>query len=85
MYLSELPRDADGPAEAVAADQQGLHAPTPEMAKCEDIKMTQDSLPRDNMTVHGILLIKNKQNKTASQPGGIKVRKETRYKQIYIT
>lgn len=60
LYLSQLPCDADGPAETVAADQQGLHAPSPEMAEREDVKMTQDPLPRDHMTIHSILLIKKK-------------------------
>lgn len=56
LYLSEFPRDADGPAETEAANQQGLHAPAPKMAERKDVKMTQDSLPRYHMTVHGVLL-----------------------------
>lgn len=55
-YLSELPCDADGPAETVTADKEGFHGPTPEMAKSEDVEMTEDALPRDNMTINSILL-----------------------------
>lgn len=65
-YLSELPGDANSPAQPIAADQQSLHGPTPEMPKSKYIKVAEDSLPGDNMTVHSILLLmkKNKTNKT---------------------
>ena len=56
VYLSELPGDADGPTEAVAADEQGLHAPAPEVTEGEYVKVAQDSLPGDHVTVHCILL-----------------------------
>lgn len=55
-YLSKLPGDADGPAEAIASNQQGLHTPAPEMAKCKDVKMAHDPLPGDDMAVHCIVL-----------------------------
>lgn len=56
QYLRELPGNTDGPAEAVASDQEGLHAPTPEMAECKDVKMAENSLPGDDMAVDCILL-----------------------------
>lgn len=55
-YLSELPGDANSPAQSIAADQQSLHSPAPEMSKSKYIKVAEDSLPGDNMTVHCILL-----------------------------
>ncbi len=54
--LSELPGNTDGPAEAIASNEQGLHTPAPEMAECENVKMAQDSLPGDDVAVHSILL-----------------------------
>lgn len=56
VYLRELPGDTDGPAEAVASDEEGLHAPAPEMAERKDVKMAHDSLPGDDVAVHCILL-----------------------------
>lgn len=56
VYLCELPGDTDGPAEAVASDEEGLHAPAPEMAERKDVKMAHDSLPGDDVAVHCILL-----------------------------
>lgn len=56
VYLRELPGNTDGPAESVAANQQGLHAPAPEMTECKNVKVAQDSLPGDHMAVHCILL-----------------------------
>lgn len=65
-YLRELPGDANSPAQPVAADQQSLHSPAPEMPKSKYIKVAEDSLPSDHMAVHSILLLKikdiNKQN-----------------------
>ncbi len=55
-YLGQLPGDADGPAQSVAADQQSLHSPAPEMTEGEDVEVAEDSLPGDHMTVDGILL-----------------------------
>lgn len=56
VYLGELPGNTDGPAEAVAADEQGLHAPAPEMAESKNVKVAQDSLPGDDVAVHSVLL-----------------------------
>lgn len=61
-YLSELPGDANSPAEPIAADQQSLHSPAPEMSKSKYIKVAEDSLPGDNMTVHCILLLWKEKN-----------------------
>lgn len=55
-YLSELPGNTDGPAEAIASDEQCLHTPTPEMTERKYVKVTQDSLPGDGVTVHSIFL-----------------------------
>lgn len=55
-YLSELPGDTDGPAEAVAADEQGLHSPASKVAKSKDVEVAQDALPCDHCTVHSIFL-----------------------------
>lgn len=55
-YLSKFPGNTDGPAEAIASDEQGFHTPAPEMAERKDVKMAQDSLPGDDMAVHSILL-----------------------------
>lgn len=55
-YLSEFPGDANGPAQAITPNEQGFHAPAPEMAECKDVKMTKDPLPGDNMAVHSIFL-----------------------------
>lgn len=55
-YLSKLPSNTDGPAEAIASNEQGLHTPAPEMTECKNVKMAQDSLPGDDMAVHSILL-----------------------------
>lgn len=62
-YLGELPGDTDGPAEAIAADQKGLHAPPPKVAERKDVKVAQDPLPSDHMTVHRILLSKTRDAK----------------------
>lgn len=59
-YLSKLPGNTDGPAEAIAANEQGLHTPSPEMAECENVKMAQDPLPGDDMAVHSIVLQRGK-------------------------
>ena len=56
LYLSKLPGNTDGPAQAIASNQEGLHAPAPEMAECKNVKMAQDSLPGDDMAVHSIFL-----------------------------
>lgn len=56
LYLSKLPGNTDGPAEAIASNKQGLHTPAPEMAECKNVKMAQDSLPGDDMAVHSIFL-----------------------------
>lgn len=56
LYLSELPGNTDGPTEAIASNEQGLHTPAPEMAECKNVKMAQNSLPSDDVTVHGIFL-----------------------------
>jgi len=56
LYLSKLPGNTDGPAQAIASNEEGLHTPAPEMAKCKNVKMAQDSLPRDDMAVHSIFL-----------------------------
>lgn len=61
-YLSELPGNTDGPAEAIASDEQCLHTPTPEMTERKYVKVTQDSLPGDGMTVHSIFLWRAAQN-----------------------
>lgn len=61
-YLSELPGDANSPAQPIAADQQSLHSPAPEMPKSKYIKVAEDSLPGDNMTVHSILLLMKRTN-----------------------
>lgn len=55
-YLSELPRNTDSPAEAITSDEQRLHTPTPEMTECKYVKVTQDSLPGDGVTVHSVFL-----------------------------
>lgn len=55
-YLSELPGNTDGPAEAIASDEQRLHTPTPEMTEGKYVKVTQDSLPGDGVTVHSVFL-----------------------------
>lgn len=55
-YLSELPGDADGPAQAVAADEKRLHAPTPEMTEGKNVEMAEDSLPGDDVAVHSVVL-----------------------------
>lgn len=55
-HLCELPGNTDGPAEAIASDEQCLHAPTPEMTERKYVKVTQDSLPGDGVTVHSIFL-----------------------------
>lgn len=55
-YLSELPGDADGPAEAIAANEKRLHAPTPEMAEGKNVEMAEDSLPGDDVAVHSVVL-----------------------------
>lgn len=62
-YLRELPGDADRPAQPVAADQQSLHSPAPEMPKSKYIKVAEDSLPSDNVAVHSIFLLKDKRYK----------------------
>lgn len=56
LYLSELPGNTDSPAEAIASNEQGFHTPAPEMAKCKNVKMAENSLPRDDMAVHSIFL-----------------------------
>lgn len=55
-YLSEFPGDADGPTEAVTADQQSLHGPACEVAKCKDVAVAQNVLPCYHCAVYGILL-----------------------------
>lgn len=55
-YLSKLPGNTDGPAEAIASNEKRLHTPAPEMTECKNVKMTQDSLPGDDMAVHSIFL-----------------------------
>lgn len=59
-YLRELPGDADSPAQPIAADQQSLHSPAPEMPKSKYIEVAEDSLPSDNVAVHSIFLLKIK-------------------------
>lgn len=61
-YLSELPGNTNGPAEAIASDEQCLHPPTPEMTERKYVKVTQDSLPGDGMTVHSVFLSRAAQN-----------------------
>ncbi len=56
LYLSKLPGNTNGPAEAIASNEQGLHTPAPEMAECKNVKMAQDPLPGDDMAVHSIFL-----------------------------
>lgn len=56
VHLSELPGNTDGPAETVAADEEGLHSPTPKMAEGKNVKVAQDSLPGDDVAVHSIFL-----------------------------
>lgn len=55
-YLGELPGNTDGPTEAVASDEQRLHTPTPEMTERKNVKVAQDSLPGDGVTVDSIFL-----------------------------
>lgn len=55
-YLSKLPGNTDGPAEAIASNEEGLHAPAPEMAERKNVKMAEDSLPGDDVAVYCILL-----------------------------
>lgn len=55
-YLSELPGDADGPADAVAADEQSLQGPACKVAECEDVEVAQDPIPCYHRTVHSIFL-----------------------------
>lgn len=55
-HLSELPGNTDGPAEAIASNEQCLHTPAPEMTECKNVKMTQDPLPGNDMAVHSIFL-----------------------------
>lgn len=57
-YLGKLPSNTDGPAQAIAANEEGLHTPAPEMAECKYVKMAQDSLPCDDVTVDCVLLQK---------------------------
>lgn len=59
-HLSQLPGDADGPAEPVTADQQGLHGPAPEVSKRKYIKVADNPLPGDNVAVHSVLLFRVK-------------------------
>lgn len=59
-YLSEFPGDADGPAEAVAADEQSLHGPACKVAEGKDVKVAQDPLPRYHRTVYSIFLVRGK-------------------------
>lgn len=56
LYLSELPGDADGPAQAIAANEKRFHAPTPEMTEGKNVEMAEDSLPGDDVAVHGVVL-----------------------------
>lgn len=56
LYLSKLPGNTDGPAQPIASNEKGLHTPAPKMTECKNVKMTQDSLPGDDMAVHSILL-----------------------------
>lgn len=76
VYLSELPGDADSPAEPVAADQQSLHSPAPEMSKSKYIKVAEDSLPGDNMTVHCILLLRKEKTQNKITPSTHNFRKK---------
>lgn len=55
-YLGQLPGDADCPAQAVAADQQGLHGPAPEMSERKYVEMADNPLPGDNVAVDSVLL-----------------------------
>lgn len=55
-YLSEFPRDADGPTQSVAADQQSLHGPACKVGKCKDVEVAQDALPRYHSAVDSIFL-----------------------------
>lgn len=55
-YLSELPGDANGPAQAIAANEKRLHAPTPEMTEGKNVEMAEDSLPGDYVAVHSVVL-----------------------------
>lgn len=59
-YLGEFPGDADGPAEAVASDEQSLHGPACKMAKGKDVEVAQDPLPCNYRTVHSIFLEERK-------------------------
>lgn len=56
LYLSELPGDADGPAEAVAADEQRFYSPACKVTQCKDVEVGQDPLPCYHCTVHSIFL-----------------------------
>lgn len=55
-YLCELPSNTDGPAEAITSNEECLHTPAPEMTERKYVKMTQDSLPGDDMAIHSIFL-----------------------------
>lgn len=59
-YLSEFPGDADGPAEAVAADEQSLHGPACKVAKGKDVTVAQEPLPCYHCTVYSIFLVRGK-------------------------
>lgn len=56
LYLSQLPGNTDGPAEAIASNEKGFHTPAPEMAESKNVKVAQDSLPSDDMAVHSVFL-----------------------------
>lgn len=71
-YFSELPGDANSPAQPIAPDQQSLHSPAPEMPKSKYIKVAKDSLPCDNMTVHSILLLMKKEKEKKSRQKQLK-------------
>lgn len=71
LYLSELPGNTDGPAQSITSDEQGLHTPAPKMTECKDVKMAQDSLPGEDMTVHSVLL-KHSSRKKAQFRAGVK-------------
>lgn len=61
-HLSELPCDADSPAEAVATNEQSLHGPASKVAEGKYVKMAQDPLPCYHRAVYGIFLRKRSMN-----------------------
>lgn len=60
VHLCELPGDANGPAQTIAADQQSLHGPTCKVTEGKDVEMAQDALPCYHRAVYSIFLQKEK-------------------------